>query len=438
MKNIKNFLLQLMVLGGLFSCEGFLEEKPQKSILVPNTLEDVRALLDNYTTLNENALMDFILADDWVTTTANWESLNPWEQNSYLWKSLVFEPTERSTDYSKFYRKIFTANVSLQALESLGPGTEVQSLKGEALFVRSMAYFQLAQLFLPSPKSGKDEIKIPVKLSPEVNLKAQWWSAMEVIQQVEMDLLESFELMPLNSQFKNRPNKKVAKAALARLYLYTEQWDKALEAANYVLEKESKNLLDYNLLDKNKAYPFTLFNGEVLYYGVTSSFSVTASSATFVNPNLTAKYAPTDLRKALFFTNSAQGSLFKGSYNGDYNLFTGIAIPEMYLTASEALIRKGNTQAGIAALTDLAKKRYQNMKDWEVELKKNPLALVLEERQKEQVFRGTRWMDIKRLIALGEFGNLPTRVIAGKNYNLSELKDQVVVLPSYEVELENR
>jgi hypothetical protein len=438
MKNSTYLYLLLMALAGLGSCQGYLDEKPEKSILVPQTVEDVRALLDYYTTLNENALIDFIQADDWVTGDANWQSLAPWEQNAYLWQEQVFEPVERSTDYSKLNRKIFTANVSLDVLEELESSEESQQLKGEALFVRAMAYFQLAQLFLPSPMLGEGEIKIPVKLAPAVSQPAKWWNVSEVLAQVEQDLLESFELLPAGSQFKNRPNKKVAKAVLARLFLYTERWEEALDASEYVLELEADKLMDYHSLDSLAPYPFTLFNSEVLYYGITSSFSVTASAATFVNPDLIADYGEGDLRTDLFFTEETNGSLFKGSYNGDYNLFTGIALPEMYLTGAEALIRMGRTQDGLDLLGVLARNRYQTSEDWELNLSENPLELVLEERQKEQVFRGTRWMDVKRLAAREELEKWPTRAIGGQRYPMPEPARLYLELPTYELDLEFR
>ncbi|OOG76445.1 RagB/SusD family nutrient uptake outer membrane protein [Algoriphagus sp. A40] len=438
MKNIKYLCLLLVALAGLGSCEGYLDEKYEKSILVPKSVEDVRALLDYYTTLNDNPLIEFIQSDDWVTDDANWQRLAPWEQNAYLWQEQVFEPVERSTDYSKLNRKIFTANVSLDVLEDLGSSEESQQLKGEALFVRAMAYFQLAQLFLPSPMLGEGEVKIPVKLIAEVSQPAQWWNVSEVLAQVERDLLDSFELMPAGSQFKNRPNRRVVQAVLARLFLYTERWEEALEASKYVLELEADKLMDYHKMDALAPYPFKLFNSEVLYYGITSSFSVTASAATFVNPDLTEKYQKGDLRTGLFFTKGAKGSLFKGSYNGDYNLFTGIALPELYLTGAEALVRMGRTQDGLDLLGILARNRYRTPEDWELNLSRNPLDLVLEERQKEQVFRGTRWMDVKRLAARGEMEELPFREIGGQRYQISEPARLYLGVPAYELDLEFR
>ncbi|MBN7813434.1 RagB/SusD family nutrient uptake outer membrane protein [Algoriphagus sp. H41] len=436
MKNIKYLCLLLGPLAGLFSCQGYLDEKPEKSILVPSTVEDVRALLDYYTTINENALIDFIQADDWVTDDPNWQRLAPWEQNAYLWQEQVFEPVERSTDYSRLYRKILTVNVSLDVLQDLESSDEVRHLKGEALFVRALAYFQLAQLFLPSPVLDDGEIKIPVKLTPDMNQSPQWWTVSEVLVQVEQDLLDSYGLISPGSLSQNRPNKKVAQAVLARLYLYTGRWEEALESAEYVLDQNTGSLLDYHEQDSLAPYPFALFNSEVLYYGITSSFSVTASAATYVNMDLTEKYGKGDLRSALFFTKGTNGNLFKGSYNGDYNLFTGIALPEMYLTGAEALVRLGRTQEGLSLLGVLAGNRYQRPEDWEENLSKNPLDLVLEERQKEQVFRGTRWMDIKRLSAMGELGESPIREIGGKAYHMPNPNRLYLELPNIELDLE--
>lgn len=439
MKRITYLGLFGLLILGIFSCEGFLEEKPEKSILVPKTKEDVRSLLDYYTQLNENALLDFILSDDWETEQGNWETLAPWEQNAYLWQNQVYEPTERSVDYSKFYRKIFTANVSLEVLEGLEQDVEVLQMKGEALFIRGLSYFDLAILFLPSPGLANEEIKLPVKLNPNINEPSEWWSISEVLVQVEDDLLTAQEAMGMDSQFKIRPNQLVAKAVLSRLYMYTERWEEAWEMAKDILDQEQYQLMDYHEMDSTAAYPFPLFNSDVMYYGITSSFSVTASSATYISKDLRESYEEGDLRSGLFFSSTPTGeSLYKGSYNGDYNLFTGIALPEIYLTAAESLIRMERVDEGLEWLGKLAEKRYRNWEYWEEQLSKDPLKLVLEERRKEQVFRGSRWMDIKRLDALNELKDFPERNLGEQNYSLEQLEELRIALPSFELELESK
>lgn len=438
MKKILKYLCLTLVGFATLSCEGFLEEKPVKSILVPSTLEDVRALLDNYTTLNENTLIGFILSDDWMTTTGNWQTLQPWEQNSYLWKAEVFDPLERSTDYSKLHRKIFFANNCLEILDGISDNSvQAENLRGEALFVRSLALYQLAQLFLPHPASSEAELlRIPVRFTGNVSDESELLNIGEILIRVEQDLRQSLNLLPAKAGFPNRPDQRTAHALLSGLYLYKGEYDKAFESAQVVLGS-NPDLLNYTEINPDSPYPFPLFNKETLYYGVTSSFSVTASSATFVNGELYRRYSENDFRKKLFFSLDAQGNaLFRGSYLGDFNLFTGQSLPEVLLNGAEAAFRSGKTEQGRALLTQLAANRYQDLELWKKEVGNPDLATVLEERRKELVFRGNRWVDMKRLAALGELDLPIEREIGGQAYLLNSESQFVLSLPRIELELE--
>lgn len=440
MNKISNTVLLFISIITLVSCDDFLDEKPRKAILVPNSAADVRSLLDYYTTLNGNSLITFILSDDWVTDTPNWETLSPWQQNAYLWSETVFEPTERSTDYNRLYRKAFSANVCLDILGKMDDTTDpqIRELKGEALFLRSMALYQLGQLFLPHPLgSSAEETKIPVHFSADVNSDAEWLTVSEVMQRVESDLKTAHGMLPEKSLYRTRPDKTAVMALLSGLYLYLEDFEKSLESAQEVLNS-SYSLMDYSELDADKAYPFTVFNEETLYYGVTSSFSVTASSATYINPELYSLYSDNDLRKELFFTLDPQGNaLFKGSYIGDYNLFSGISYSEVLLNGAEAAVRLGEIEEGMDIIASLAKNRYRDSVHWETESQTDLLELVMAERRKELVFRGTRWADMKRLVILGELSLPLTRVIGETNYELEKESQMTVKIPSFELDLES-
>lgn len=439
MKNPNQFILSLMILFVTISCDGFLEEKPEKSILVPSTTKDIRALLDYYTTLNANALISFVLADDWVTTSGNWETLSPWQQNAYLWQEEVFNPDERSTDYVLLHKKIFYANVSMAALKDMPAEGEAGELVGEALFLRAMAMYQLGQLFLPHPAvTASGDIRIPVKFTADMDDPGKWLDISELLDIVEKDLEVAYGLLPENAAHPNRPEKITAKALLSSVYLYRGSYGQALEAANEVLES-NQNLMDYGKLDSGDPYPFRLFNEETLYYGVTSSFAVTASSATYINPGLFSLYGDNDLRKNLFFTLDAKGMpLFKGSYLGDYNLFSGVSLSEVQLNGAESAFRLGDTQKGASLLKALATMRYSDLDLWLEEQGGLDLESVMNERRKELVFRGTRWADMKRLAAKGELTLPLEREIGGTSYLLQDMRQFTLALPDLELDLEEK
>ena len=75
MKIYKTPLL-LFVIIFLTACDGFLDEKPNKSILVPETVADFEAIIDNYDNINITPILPFMLSDDYWTTGSNWQISN--------------------------------------------------------------------------------------------------------------------------------------------------------------------------------------------------------------------------------------------------------------------------------------------------------------------------------------------------------------------------
>jgi len=439
MKIYYSIILFISMVFGLASCQEYLEEKPDKSILVPTSPEDVQALLDYYPNLNQNSLITFIISDDWETTSANWESLQLWEQNAYLWKTEIFDPNTQSTDYIRLHNQIFTANVCLEVLNKVEEASEeIKNLQGQALALRARALFELSLLFLPHTLSEDADIsKIPIHLKPEINSDPEMLGVNETLDIVEQDLLEAFNLLYEKGAYRTRPDKISVQALLSRLYLYQLRWEDALESSKYVLQSDYE-LMDFHNLNAALAYPFEVFNSETLLYGVTSSFSVTASSASYVNSELYAQYAENDMRKSLFFTLDRDSlPLFKGSYIGDYNLFTGISLSEVYLTMAESAVRTGKVEEGLSYLNSLGENRYREFEEWDLTDSAQVLELVFEERRKELVFKGTRWMDMKRMESLG-IPNNPTRIIYGGQYLLNSESQFTLQVPAYEIELESR
>ncbi|ANI89292.1 hypothetical protein A9P82_08310 [Arachidicoccus ginsenosidimutans] len=190
----------------------------------------------------------------------------------------------------------------------------------------------------------------------------------------------------------------------------------------------NNQLIDYNSNDDfngsiSASYPFKQFNKETIFYtemNLEFSSLVLTISKPKIDTSLYNAYDTTDLRKQAYFSPGSNGyPAFKGSYAGSYYLFTGIATDEMYLTRAECLIRVGNIQQGLDDLNTLLAKRYKTgtytaafgiSKD-------SALTLVLNERRKELVQRGLRWMDIKRLNKENA-AIIIKRVINGKQYTL--------------------
>src|SRR5689334_2992882 len=90
MKTRIYFTLLGVVLSTVFlvSCgDEFLEKKPDKSLVIPATLDDFQALLDNADrVMNVTPMIGMIASDDAFTTDAGWKGLiTATERNCYIW-----------------------------------------------------------------------------------------------------------------------------------------------------------------------------------------------------------------------------------------------------------------------------------------------------------------------------------------------------------------
>jgi len=179
----------------------------------------------------------------------------------------------------------------------------------------------------------------------------------------------------------------------------------------------NNNLIDFNTLDKKAAYPIPPFNREMIFYVSTYGYEL-ASNIANIDSNLYASYATDDLRRSIFFKVKNGIASFKGSYNGDYTLFTGIATDEMYVTRAECEAREINITAALNDLNTLLSMRWKTGKFIPLVTTDPQQALqwILVERRKELLMRDLRWMDLKRLNKEPSFQTMLTRNLNGQVY----------------------
>ena len=168
--------------------------------------------------------------------------------------SWLGQPSEASRDYKEFsllmvnshntwlypfweymYKSIYQCNIALEGLEG-SPVNEnnpdlIARLKAEAKFIRAYAHFELVKNWEVLPVFdrvyGTNELAgMPVS------------SQEEVYAFIIQELLEVIEMLPstVDSGEKGRITAGAAKSYLAKAYMYTEQWGKAYEYANDVIE----------------------------------------------------------------------------------------------------------------------------------------------------------------------------------------------------------
>ncbi|HEX5149985.1 MAG TPA: RagB/SusD family nutrient uptake outer membrane protein [Parafilimonas sp.] len=424
--NITKLTLCIGILICFFSCKKYLDEKTNKKLVVPSTLQDAQALLDNYKQLNltypstgQESDDDHYLLDN------NYNALSLVGQQVYTWDVNA----QTYNDWSYLYGNVLYANLALETTENIKPdASNINSwkfTKGQALFFRAFSFFHIAEYFaIPyNATTASTELGIPLRMTSDVNEKTVRASLEETYRQITADLTAAASLLPETADPVSRPGKAAAFGALARVYLAMNNFvDAGLYADSCLLLHPV--LIDYNKLDSTLPAPVNSFNEEVIFQCSTlqafSIYSPIAKTDTLFYES----YANTDLRKHIFFKRNPDGThSFKGSYNGSYRYdipFNGIATDEMYLIRAECSARAGAKDKALNDLNTLLQQRYQEgtFTPLTANNSEEALGLILKERRKELTGRNIRWFDLRRLNAEGKYSTLLTRKENGQIYNL--------------------
>ena len=376
---------------------------------------------DNSIGMNRDPGTGPMAVDDIELTESTLLQINQKERNAYLWEA---DPNLEafSGEWSTLYKQVYNANMVLEKSADLEDGKEKQNLLGKAMFAKGQAYFFLLQEFcLPySSVSASTELGIPLRNTVDVNELTKRSSLEESYAEAEKLLLRSAELMEELDINRKTPSKWAAYALLSRFYLVKGDFEQSLFFADKALGIGNE-LIDYNSLDTAAVYSFQEFGQENIYNVTLALRSFWTSSGTGVLPELYDMYDSSDLRKYLFFNKSPeQVMIFKGSYTGNYELFGGVAIDELYLNKAECHARLGEEGIAEATLDVLLEKRYVKGTYTGLELSDGETLLekILEERRKELVFRNLRWFDLRRLSVEEDLAIPLTREYDGKEYRL--------------------
>jgi len=415
MQNLsKAIIILIIILYCTISCnkKEFLEKIPSSKILIPKTLDDFQALLDNHAILGETPVLGELSADNYYLIQSFWQGLKNHERDVYIWQNNIFQSDEHIGDWEMPYQQVFYANV---VLDNLPPATNEQDeairwnhIKGAALFIRAYAFYNLAQLFCPIFDNTilpfENEFGIPLPLEPDITATLKREEVTNTYNRIIADLSDAIRLLPdtLPMEHRNRPSKPAAFALMARIYLSTRFYDKALLYADSSLNLYS-SLINYNDISTSRPIPFTRLNEETLYQS--NMLSTTNVLKGLVVPNCIAdsnlyrSYDTNDLRKYIFFGGTPNLPTLKGSYNGTIFLFSGLATDELYLIKAECLARTGNYLEGMVVLNSLLEKRWRTGTFVPLSAMDETAALnlILQERRKELPYRGLRWSDLRRL-----------------------------------------
>ena len=434
------FFCMLIIIAACHKKKEFLDENPYSDLFTPKTVSELQALLDNDIYMNEVPEIGTLSGDEYYLVDDFWERLTPKERNSYIWAEDIYEGQGKIPDWNLPYKQVLYANIVLEQIAKGVKGAasqqDIDKLKGNALFIRGFAFYNIALQFADCfDDSNGSELGIPIRLSPEINQDSKRATLKESYDQIISDLISASKLLQdsISFQYRNRPGKAAAFAALARVYLSTRSYEKANEAADSSLKYYDK-LIDFNNVDRFASLSFKPLNDETLYQArlLSSSLVVVGISAPgcIIDSTLYRSYDAQDLRKPIYFRINGDGRPnIKGGFSGTLFTFAGLAVDEVYLIKAECLVRTSEIQQGMNFLNNLLRKRYLTgtFIDKIALNKEAALKIILEERKKELVFRGVRWADLKRLNKEGA-NIILKRKLKGTTYTLAP-SDPKYILP---------
>lgn len=153
----------------------------------------------------------------------------------------------QSGNWSDLYKKLFTVNTAIEGIStSKGNLVFKDQWLGECYFLRAYFYYYLVNIYGPVPLALTNNYAVNNRLAraPEA----------DVYQQIIADLKMAQSL--LSNEYKNgygvtttnrfRPNKAVATAMLARVYLYTKDWANAEAQAGELISNTNYAMLPLN------------------------------------------------------------------------------------------------------------------------------------------------------------------------------------------------
>jgi starch-binding outer membrane protein, SusD/RagB family len=163
--------------------------------------------------------------------------------------NLTFDASDPSFNevWKGRYAGIYRANNALFYLDQLTIDEGLKSrLAGEVKFLRSFWYFDLVRCF-----GGVPLVVEKIDLNDEQAINEIVFtkkSEVEVYAQIEADLLDAIEHLPLKSQYGpndlGRATKGAAQALLAKVYLYQEKWSEAYNMAGMVMSSGEYGLME--------------------------------------------------------------------------------------------------------------------------------------------------------------------------------------------------
>ncbi|HDR88689.1 MAG TPA: RagB/SusD family nutrient uptake outer membrane protein [Bacteroidetes bacterium] len=425
----KSITIPILLAGILISCsKDFLEEFPRLDQSDELTLSSYRGLesatAGTYTQLCATNWYGagFVLTADLKGGNAKIGPISSGRYtDEYFW---INSPSATSLLWTTAYQTIARANNVINVIDGgfseAGVSEEsILELKGENLFLRALAYFDMLRMYAQPYASGRDNPGVPLVLVTENQYPARN-TVGEVYDQIVTDLQDA---VPILDETNPKGNDGAwatswsAKALLAKVYLYMENWQGAADMATDIIQNSPYSLFgeeDYTTWDQNGYWGNVGPADEVIFqvdgsegndahgYWLAISYMVDPEGYGDIaaSHDLLDLYEPGDVRAALFQEPAKYpGEYWTLKYPGrlgntprrEYNVPV-LRLSEMYLIRAEALLN-GASITGVTALDDYNAIRTRRGLTGATTVS---LQDIYDERRRELCFEGHELFDLAR------------------------------------------
>ncbi|HWW42271.1 RagB/SusD family nutrient uptake outer membrane protein [Pedobacter sp.] len=328
--------------------------------------------------------------------------------------------------WNNAYPDIYVINATLEGISNSTSLTPIvkQQLLGEAKFLRAFYFFYLVNLYGDVPLILSTDYKVNslLKRTP----KEKVW------EQIIIDLKDAQNLLSekyldasllIQTEERVRPTKWAATALLARIYLYTRNWDSAEREASILIGNNNYGLVTLNQVFKMNSkeaiwqlQPVTrnINTQDGIAFILTPETGVGTSQPGCISASLLNSFDIGDQRKKDWINSVKIDDVdyyyaykYKIGYVVDgpvseYSMVLRLA--EQYLIRAEARIQQGKISEGLDDL-NILRDRATDKTEGAVRLSKlstslapsDALLAVEHERQTELFTEwGHRWLDLKR------------------------------------------
>ena len=249
MKRTAIILISIVLLSALPSCNKFLDTLPDNRTELNSKEKIQKLLVSAYSTRTYVRFFEYASDNVELFNRSNNNTNTLIEQN-YAWEPITEASNESNVNtWQGYYQMIATANAALGAIEEMGTPDEVLPYKGEALLCRAYAHLCLTMIYcLPyHPEYASEYLGVTYMDKPETSLNPRYTrgTLQEDYEKIGRDIEAALPLIDdeAYSVPKYHFNKKAAYALATRFYIYSNQWQKAVDAATQVLSSNPSDML---------------------------------------------------------------------------------------------------------------------------------------------------------------------------------------------------